>query len=203
MITEIWVPIITTVIGSITTLLVIHYKHKLDRSKRDSKDCPIGSAIAEDTLILSKLKEVLDDISADRICIFSFHNGGHYYSGKSMQKMSMSYEQTDNGISSIQLDKQNIPVSACLVTIKPTLEHGAFNFYDTQTYPDGLCKYYLLKDGVKSTFQWPIFDISDNAIGIVRIDFVKKKTGLSDEDSEKLRSLAKQLPGYLIGNNEK
>ena len=202
MITEIWVPIITTVIGSITTLLVIHYKHKLDRSKRDSKDCPIGSAIAEDTLILSKLKEVLDDISADRICIFSFHNGGHYYSGKSMQKMSMSYEQTDNGISSIQLDKQNIPVSACLVTIKPTLEHGAFNFYDTQTYPDGLCKYYLLKDGVKSTFQWPIFDISDNAIGIVRIDFVKKKTGLSDEDSEKLRSLAKQLPGYLIGKEK-
>ena len=202
MITEIWVPIITTVIGSITTLLVIHYKHKLDRSKRDSKECPIESAIAEDTIILSKLKEVLDDISADRICIFSFHNGGHYYSGKSMQKMSMSYEQTDNGISSIQLDKQNIPVSACLTTVKPTLEHGAFNFYDTQTYPDGLCKYYLLKDGVKSTFHLPIFDLSDNAIGIVRIDFVKNKTGLSDEDAEKLRSLAKQLPGYLIGKEK-
>ena len=199
------IPILTAAVGVGGTLITLWYKHKLSLKKASSveKECPIGSAIAEDTLIMSKLKDVLDEISADRICIFSFHNGGHYYSGKSMQKMSMSYEQTDNGISSIQLDKQNIPVSACLVTIKPTLEHGAFNFYDTQTYPDGLCKYYLLKDGVKSTFQWPIFDLSDNAIGIVRIDFVKKKTGLSDEDSEKLRSLAKQLPGYLIGNNEK
>ena len=192
------IPILTAAVGVGGTLITLWYKHKLELKKTEEMHmCPVSECIVEDTLILSKLKEVLDEIDADRICIFSFHNGGHYYSGKSMQKMSMSYEQTDNGISSIQLEKQNIPVSACLVTVKPTLENGSFNFYDTQSYPEGLCKYYLLKDGVKSTYQWPIIDLSNNAIGIVRIDFVKSKTGLSDEDAEKLQILARQLPGYL------
>tara|TARA_R110000822_G_scaffold94450_3_gene216612 strand:- start:3247 stop:3867 length:621 start_codon:yes stop_codon:yes gene_type:complete len=196
---ELVTPIVTASVGIVGTLVAIKYRHKLSQKRlKEEHICPISECITEDTLIMSKLKDVLNDISADRICIFSFHNGGHYYSGKSMQKMSMSYEQTDNGISSIQLDKQNIPVSACLTTVKPTIENGAFNFYDTQAYPEGLCKYYLLKDGVKSTFHWPIFDLYDNAIGIVRIDYVKRKTGLSDEDAEKLLTLSKQLPGYLI-----
>jgi hypothetical protein len=197
---DIYLGIVTALIGVGGTLITLWYKHKLESRKKavDDQRCPISECIVEDTLIMTKLKDVLDEIDADRICIFSFHNGGHYYSGKSMQKMSMSYEQTDNGISSIQLEKQNIPVSACLVSVKPTLENGSFNFYDTQSYPEGLCKYYLLKDGVKSTYQWPIIDLSNNAIGIVRIDFVKSKTGLSDDDAEKLQLLAKQLPGYLI-----
>jgi hypothetical protein len=202
MIAEIWVPIITTVIGSITTILVIKYKHKLDRLKSEEEICAISTCVAEDTIILSKLKEVLDDISADRICIFSFHNGGHYYSGKSMQKMSISYEQTDNGISSVQLEKQNIPVSACISTIKPTMENGEFYAPDTKEYPEGLCKYHLLKDGVKSTYHWPLIDLHDNAIGIVRIDYVKRKTKLSDDDAVKLELLSSQLPGYLSGTSK-
>ena len=197
MITEIWVPIITTVIGSITTLLVIKYKHKLSRIKSKDEICAIDKAVAEDVIILTKLKDILDDTSADRICIFSFHNGGHYYSGKSMQKMSMSYEQVDNGISSIQLDKQNIPVSACITTIKPTIENGEFYAPDTKEYPEGLCKFYLLRDGVKSTYHWPLIDLYNNTIGIVRIDYVKRKTKLSDEDAVKLELLSRQLPGYL------
>lgn len=199
---NILIPIITTLIGSITTLFVIWYKHKLELKKvrEEENECPIGQCVAEDTIILSKLKEVLDEISADRICIFSFHNGGNYYSGKSMQKMSISYEQTDNGISSIQLDKQNIPVSACITTIKPTMENGEFYAPDTKEYPEGLCKYHLLRDGVKSTYHWPLIDLHNNAIGIVRIDYVKKKAKLSDDDAVKLELLSSQLPGYLIGN---
>ena len=200
MIAEIWVPIITTIIGSITTILVIKYKHKLDKIKSDDEICAIGQCIIDDTLVLTKLKEVLDDISADRICIFSFHNGGTFYSGKSMQKMSMSYEQIDNGISSIQLDKQNIPVSACITTIKPTIENGEFYAPDTKEYPEGLCKYHLLEDGVKSTYYWPLIDLHNNVIGMVRIDYVKRKTKLSDDDASKLELLSSQLPGYLIGH---
>ena len=199
---NILIPIITTLIGSITTLFVIWYKHRLELKKvrEEENECPIGLCVAEDTIILSKLKEVLDEISADRICIFSFHNGGNYYSGKSMQKMSISYEQTDNGISSIQLDKQNIPVSACITTIKPTMENGEFYAPDTKEYPEGLCKYHLLRDGVKSTYHWPLIDLHNNAIGIVRIDYVKRKAKLSDDDAVKLELLSSQLPGYLIGD---
>ena len=194
------IPILTAAVGVGGTLITLWYKHRLEQKKASEleEECPIGICVAEDTIILSRLKDVLDDISADRICIFSFHNGGHYYSGKSMQKMSISYEQTDNGISSIQLDKQNIPVSACITTIKPTMENGEFYAPDTKEYPEGLCKYHLLRDGVKSTYHWPLINLHSNVIGIVRIDYVKRKTKLSDEDAVKLELLASQLPGYLI-----
>jgi hypothetical protein len=196
---DILIPVVTAIIGIAGTLTAIWYKHKLSMKKKlEEHECPIGVCVAEDTIILGRLKEVLDDISADRICIFSFHNGGNYYSGKSMQKMSISYEQTDNGISSIQLDKQNIPVSACITTIKPTMENGEFYAPDTKEYPDGLCKYHLLRDGVKSTYHWPLIDLHNDVIGIVRIDYVKRKTKLSDEDAVKLELLASQLPGYLV-----
>jgi hypothetical protein len=193
------IPVLTAAVGVGGTLITLWYKHKLGLKRAEQEhECPIGVCVAEDTIILGRLKEVLDEISADRICIFSFHNGGNYYSGKSMQKMSISYEQTDNGISSIQLDKQNIPVSACITTIKPTMENGEFYAPDTKEYPEGLCKYHLLRDGVKSTYHWPLIDLHNNVIGVVRIDYVKRKTKLSDEDAVKLELLASQLPGYLV-----
>jgi hypothetical protein len=201
MVAEIWVPIITTIIGSITTLFVIQYKHKLNRQKEDDT-CPIHECITEDTIVLSKLKEILDDTSADRVSIFSFHNGGHFYSGKSMQKMSMSYEELDNGISSIMMSKQNIPVSACITTLKPLIENGEFYSQNVKEYPEGLCKYNLLEDGVKSTYMWPIIDLLGKCIGVIRVDYVKRKTKISDDDAKKYETLSNQLPGYLEGHKK-
>tara|TARA_R110000803_G_scaffold66001_3_gene127312 strand:+ start:986 stop:1591 length:606 start_codon:yes stop_codon:yes gene_type:complete len=195
---ELLLPILTAMIGVGGTLLTLWYKHKLDRLKLEDKACPVSECITEDTAILERMREVLANTNADRLCIFSFHNGGYYYSGKSMQKMSMSYEQVDNGVSSIQLDKQNIPVSACMTTLQPLMENGEFHNADTKLYPDGLCKYHLLQDGVKSTYYWPIIDIYNKAIGMLRLDYVKRKTKITIEDQELLELLASQLPGYLV-----
>jgi hypothetical protein len=196
---SILIPIFTTLIGAGTALIAVWYKHKLNRIKSDS-ECPIGVCISEDTVVLEKLKDTLDITNADRICIFSFHNGGNYYSGKSMQKMSMSYEQVDNGVSSIMLGKQNIPVSACISTLGPLMENGEFYNPDTSNYPEGLCKYHLLNDGVKSTYYWPIIDFNNMAIGVLRLDYVKRKTKISADDQANMEQLSTQLPGYLMAS---
>ena len=169
----------------------------------EQRTCPIGTCITEDTAVIGKLRDVLNILNADRVCIFSFHNGGTFYSGKSMQKMSMSYEEIDNGISSIIMNKQDIPVSACITTIKPLIENGEFYCQDTKEYPEGLCKYHLKNDGVKSTYQYPVIDLHQNAIGVLRVDYVKRKTKLSDEDNDELKLLATQLPGYLFTERKK
>ena len=199
---EVWIPIITTFIGSAATLAAIKYKHKLAQKRIDEEEhtCPIGECVSEDILVIDKLREVLSEINADRIAIFSFHNGGEYYSGKSMQKMSMSYEECDAGISSVMLSKQNIPVSAAISTLRPLMQNGEFYCVDVKDYPEGLCKYHLKNDGVKSTYKYPIIDLHKNAIGILCVDFVKRKTRLDDEDHELLKLLSAQLPGYLAGH---
>ena len=77
------------------------------------------------------------------------------------------------------------------------MENGEFWCIDTKDYPEGLCKHHLKNDGVKSTYNWPIVDIYNNIIGILRVDYVKRKTRLGDEDHELLKQLSLQLPGYL------
>lgn len=196
---ELTIPIIVAIISVIGTLLTIKYKHKLLESRLEKDPCPIGECITEDTLVIEKLREVLDEIHGDRISIYSFHNGNTYYSGKSIQKMSMTYEECNNGISSVMLDKQDIPVSACITTLKPLMENGEFYCIDTKDYPEGLCKYHIKNDGVKSTYEYPIIDLHQNAIGVLSVDFVKRKTVLNDDHHELLKLLSAQLPGYLSG----
>ena len=204
MMNDLIVPIISAIVGVGGTLLTIWYKHKLSSKRLEEEHiCPIETCITEDGLVLGKLKDILQEVNGDRLSIFSFHNGGKYYSGKSMQKMSMSYEECDNGISSTMMQKQNIPVSACITTLKPLMETGICGWSDTKDHPEGLCKHHLKVDGVKSTYSWSIIDIYSNIIGVLRLDYVKRKTTLSDSDQEKLNLLATQLPGYLYSHNTK
>lgn len=200
---ETLVPVITAILGILGTLIAIKYKDKLIKKRLEEEHiCPVGECVSQDVLIIEQLQETLDKVHADRVSIYSFHNGGTFYSGKSMQKMSMSYEQCDNGISSVMLDKQDIPVSACITTLKPLMENGEFFCKDTNNYPEGLCKYHLKNDGVKSTYKYPIMDLHKNAIGILSVDFVKRKITLKDEEHELLKLLAAQLPGYLSGHKK-
>ena len=94
---ELLLPIFTAIIGVAGTLLALWYKHKLDLKKSllIEENCVVAECVREDSAVVNKLKDVLSETNADRICIFSFHNGGYFYSGKSMQKMSMSYEVVD------------------------------------------------------------------------------------------------------------
>ena len=198
---EVWVPIITTFIGAAATIVAIKYKHKLMQRRLESEhECQVGACVSEDILVIEKLRATLSEINADRISIISFHNGGTYYSGKSMQKMSVSYEECDAGISNTMMEKQDMPVSACITTLGPLMANGEFHCIDTKDYPEGLCKHHLKNDGVKSTYKYPIIDLHFNAIAILAVDFVKRKTRLSDDDHELLKLLSAQLPGYLAGH---
>lgn len=195
---EVLIPIFTTIIGVGGTLLTIWLKHRLDARKKDNS-CIIVQTVKEDVEIITKLDEIKDEIGADRVSIFSFHNGGEYYSGKSMQKLSCSYEVVQPGLSRTQRSMLNIPVSACLVTLQNLMENKEFHCYDVEkNYPESACKYSLLENGVKSTYQYAIYGLNKKAIGLLRTDFVLDKEELSDEAHSSLKYTAIKLSGYLL-----
>jgi len=191
---ELSVPIITAIIGVGGTLLTIWYRKKVSR---DNMECPVGKCVMEDAELLGKLDDIISGVGADRVSIFSFHNGGEYYSGKSMQKMSMSYEVVANGIAMIQAERQNIPVSSSINTLKPLMLNREMHYKNLDDYPESIYKVYLLNSGCLSVYQWAIFDLQKRAIGILRVDFVKKERQLSDDKLEQLKVAAIKLPGYL------
>ena len=194
---DIYLGTLTALIGVIGTLTAICFKYYLDRKKHEDV-CIVNRTITEIDEMSYRLDELKDEINADRISIMSFHNGGEYYSGKSMQKFSCSYEVVNPGISRSLLDLQNIPVAACLPTLRTLIRNKEFHCDDvTADYPESFCKFKLLENGVKSTYQYVILDLKKNAIGILRADFVTKKVKLSRDGHVSLRHLAIKLPGYL------
>ncbi len=196
--------ILTTILGIVGTLLAIWLKYYLEKRKNEEEECPVHCAVEDDTEILLRLEEIKLEIGADRVSIFSFHNGGEYYSGKSMQKLSCSYEVVSPGVARQQITMQNVPVSACHVTLQKLMENKEFHCYDVDTnYPESGCKSYLVDFGVKSTYQYCIFDLNRKAIGIIRADFVLDKEELTEDGHNSLKYTAIKISGYLIGGNKK
>ena len=190
--------ILTTVLGIIGTLSAIWLKYYLDK-KAKARECVVQRTVDEDSEIIERLEELKDEIGADRISIFSFHNGGEYYSGRSMQKLSCSYEVVRPGIARHQMRLQHVPVSACLSTIKHLIERKEFLCYDVdRDFPESGCKSYLIEYGVKSTYQYAIFDLNRRAIGILRADFVLDKEKINTKETDALRYTEIKLSGYLI-----
>ncbi len=195
---EILIPVLTAIIGVVGTLVAIWLKHNLE-SRRKEETCIINKTVEEDIEIITRLEEVRDEINADRISIYSFHNGGEYYSGKSMQKLTCSYEVVQPGVSRTQLLAQNIPVSACLGTLQSLMENKEFHCIDVENnYPESGCKYQLLEHGVKSTYQYAIFNLERKAIGVIRADFVGEIKELTPEQEKVLKYSAIKLSGYLL-----
>ena len=195
---EILIPVLTAIVGVGGTLLTIWMKHHLE-SRKKNVGCIIDRTVKEDTEIISRLEEIKNEIGADRVSIYSFHNGGEYYSGKSMQKLSCSYEVVSPGVSRTQLLSQNIPVSACLGTLQLLMKDKEFHCLDVEKdYPESACKHQLIENGVKSTYQYAIFNLERKAVGVLRTDFVGdiKKIKLSQEKTLKYSAI--KLSGYLL-----
>jgi len=195
---DILLGISTTIIGVVGTLLAIWLRYYLE-AKKAKKACKISKTVEEDCEIVSKLESMMETISADRISIFQFHNGGEYYSGKSMQKISCTYEAVKKGVSRTQMNMQNIPVSSCLETMRRLIENREFHCRDVENnYPESLCKHALIENGVKSTYQYIILNLDKKAIGMLRADFVLDQEDLSEEDDKTLNIFALKLSGYLV-----
>ena len=195
--TEVWVPVLTTAIGALGALLTIRYKHNLELKKLEA-ECPVQIAVGKDTELMSKIEDLLNVSGADRACIYQFHNGGEYYTGRSMQKLSMTYESVKPGISHLQIDRQNIPVSACNATLAPMITDRRLLVTDVEKeMEDSLCKFYAIEAGTKSVYKWTVYDLQKRAIGFFQVDYVTRKKKLSEEILQDLEMAAIKIAGYL------
>ena len=194
---EVWASVITALVTAIGTLGAVWYRNRLQKQKEDHQ-CPISTCVEEDGELLAKIEELRERSNADRAFIFQFHNGGEFYTGKSMQKMSLSYEVVDKGIARILPARQQLPVSACNSTLKPLFEERRYFCYNVEKdYPESLCKFYLTEAGTKSTYMWAIFDLNKKAIGLFGLDYVKTKKKISEEDLDSIQLNVIKMPGYL------
>jgi hypothetical protein len=190
------VAFITGVIGPIA---VLYIKHVLDSRKK--KPDMVMDTLRVSELINQKIDHIRDEFNADRVWISQFHNGGNFYpTGRSMAKFSIMYEAVSTNATSVQSNFKNIPVNLFSRSINQLLQNDVIeisDFKDETIATYGL-KYVAEETGCKSSYLFAIKTIEDRFIGILSVEFTKRKTRLDIEDINHLQNHASSIGGVLM-----
>ena len=195
MATEVIVAFITGVVGPVIALFIKNWLAK--RKKHD----PVKLALQLSELVNHKLELIKEHTKADRVWVTQFHNGGNFYpTGKSMTKFSVVYEQVGPSVSSIQSNFQNIPVNLFSKSINFLLENDFISIpdYKDETIATHGLKYVAEDTGCKSGYLFAIKTIDDKFIGIIGLDYTKKKVALSHDMIDQLKIDATSIGGVLV-----
>jgi len=163
----------------------------------------VEEALRVSELVTNKIEEIREGSKADRVWVSQFHNGGHFYpTGKSITKFSVMYESVNTGVSSIQNNYQNIPVhlfskSMNQLVSAETIEVPDYKDDTIATY--GL-KYAAQETGCKSGYLFAIKTIDDKFIGVLGLDYTKRKTKLDDDVINNVMIHASSLGGVLMNH---
>ena len=198
MLTTIIVALITAVFGPIAVEWAKNYF-----PKKKAKINPVDEAIHLNTLVDEQLDFIMEELGADRVWVAQFHNGGHFYpTGKSMAKFSIIYESVGSNTNSVQLNFQNIPVNLFSRSINQLLENDVIeipDFKDETIATYGL-KYIAEDTGCKSGYLFAIKTIDDKFIGVLGLDYTKRKTKLDIESINHISNHAASIGGVLMGH---
>lgn len=192
--------IIAFITGVISPVTVILLKNRLDKKNKPDM---VEEALQVSELVTTKIDEIREGLKADRVWVTQFHNGGHFYpTGKSITKFSVMYESVNTGVSSMQNSFQNIPVhlfskSMNQLVSSDTIEISDYKDETIATY--GL-KYIAEDTGCKSGYLFSIKTIDGKFIGVLGIDYTKKKTKLDDDVINNIMIHASSLGGVLMNH---
>ena len=168
--------ILETLITSITSITVAliaagFFKRFSDKNKENSSKKKLVKQIEKDELIHFTLREMRRKYHTDRIYIIQFHNGGVFYTSSPMQKASVTYERSSDGLERISDHIQNVFVSHYTWFIKQTIA-GELFYIDCEQVEDVATKALMRKFGVQATASVPIYDIDDHLISVLVLDWV-------------------------------
>lgn len=193
--------IVAFITGVLGPVLLLFIKNKLE--KKPEKPDMVKDALRISELVNNKIEVIRDELRADRVWIAQFHNGGHFYpTGKSMAKFSIIYEVVNGSVTSIQNNYQGIPVNLFSRSINQLLDNNVIeipDFKDETIATFGL-KYVAEESGCKSGYLFAIKTIDEKFIGILGIDFTKRKTKLDEKTITNLQVSATSLGGVLMDN---
>ena len=192
--------IIAFITGVISPVTVILLKNRLD--KRNKPDM-VEEALQVSELVTNKIDEIREDIKADRVWVTQFHNGGHFYpTGKSITKFSVMYESVNTGVSSMQSNFQNIPVHLFSKSMNQLVNGDTIEIpdYKDETIATYGLKYIAEDTGCKSGYLFAIKTIDDKFIGVLGVDYTKKKVNLDDDTINSIMIHASSLGGVLMNH---
>jgi hypothetical protein len=195
--------IVAFITGVLGPVLLLFIKNKLE--KKPEKPDMVLETLKVSELVMTKLESIKDNMKCDRVWVAQFHNGGNFYpTGKSMAKFSIIYESVGPSVPSIQGNFHNIPVNLFSRSINQLLENDTIeipDFKDETVATFGL-KYIAEDTGCKSGYLFAIKCIDGRFIGMLGVDYTKRKTKLNEESINNLLIQSTSIGGVLMNHLE-
>jgi len=166
------VEIIRLIISSAITLTGVFLSWFLKYKYGEYKHKKITREISQSKLVQTILEQHLTEYHAQRAFILQRHNGGKYGTGKSMNKLSTTFEALEEGVSTEFKEYQNIPISLYSGMIDTVIsERGIFPL--VEDIDDILTRAFFVQRGTKSAVAYPIMR-GVELIGIVGFEWTHK-----------------------------
>jgi hypothetical protein len=195
--------IVAFMTGVLGPVLLLFVKNKLE--KKPVKPDMVLETLKVSELVMTKLESIKEHMKCDRVWVAQFHNGGNFYpTGKSMAKFSIIYESVGASVTSIQGNFHNIPVNLFSRSINQLLENDTIeipDFKDETVATFGL-KYIAEDTGCKSGYLFAIKCIEGRFIGMLGVDYTKRKTKLNEEMINNLLVQSTTIGGVLMNHLE-
>lgn len=192
-----WSIILSSCIVALTTIISIFLKDFVQARKSKQNACVVKYTQQNEN-VEKAIRFALSELDADRVHIYEFHNGDHFYSGNHQQKFSCTYEALSAGVSSEALSLQDLRVSTFNQFIKKVVNDFKFEVLDSSSLKDSLLKNWFDVRGIASSFSFPIRTLNKNIIGIINVDFTKHKDKLTEKEKTFIIQQSKIIGGYLI-----
>ena len=173
-----YIDIIKLGISSGVTLFGVFLSWFLKYKYGEYKHKKITREISQSKLVQTILEQQLHEYSAQRAFILQRHNGGKFKTGRSMNKLSTTFEALEDGVSTEFKEYQNLPISlySGLVDVVQN-ERGIFPIIED--IDDILTRAFFTQRGTKTAVVYPISRGAD-LVGMVGFEWTHKAKNIEN-----------------------
>jgi len=171
---------IQLIVSSAVTLTGVFLSWFLKYKYGEYKHKKITREISQSKLIQTVLEQQLKEYGAQRAFILQRHNGGKFKTGRSMNKLSTTFEALEDGVSTEFKQYQNLPTTlySGLVDSVQT-ERGIFP--SVENIDDILTKEFFVQRVTRSAIVYPI-NRGAELIGMVGFEWTHKIEKMIEQD---------------------
>lgn len=149
------IELIRIITSSAVTLLGVFLSWFLKYKYGEYKQKKITREINQSKLIQTVLEQQLQEYGCQRAFILQRHNGGKYGTGRSMNKLSTTFEALEDGVSTEFKEYQNLPMSLYTGLINSVTENKGI-FPSVEDIDDLLTKAFFAQRGSKSAVAYAV-----------------------------------------------
>jgi hypothetical protein len=171
-----WINVVEVLVTSVSSIVVAlvgagFFKRYNDKKYKAHSKSQLLEQIKKDEIVHLAIRDVRRRYNADRVYIWQFHNGGTFYTTSPMQKLSITYERSSQGLERKSEKNQNHLIANFTTYIKDVMD-GKMFFSDVGKMNDIGLRSLNQSNGTKSHCAVPIYDKEGHLVAMLCLDWV-------------------------------